>query len=151
MARAWHIRRDEGSLANRAASRRGLRAAGPFTIKQCNRVADAWSVVCGPSFGSHLPPPPGFSLSSNDLSHYYLLAARPPPLSLSFVSLHSFLLACMPIEPDSAPATLGLDPRRRRCSFIPRSFSLTRARDSAPGDSFARAPTALELRSFYFH
>lgn len=33
---------------------RDLRATGPFTIKQCNRVADAWSVVCGP--GVWVPP-----------------------------------------------------------------------------------------------
>lgn len=31
-----------------------MRATGSFTIKQCNRVADAWSVVCGP----RAPVPP---------------------------------------------------------------------------------------------
>lgn len=64
-----------------------LRAPGPFTIKQCNRVADAWSVVCGPDFESHL-------LSSRVPSFKRIVPPlrKPSPLHSIFKDWHCTLL-----------------------------------------------------------
>lgn len=69
-----------------------MRTTGPFTIKQCNRVADAWSVVCGP--GVRIPPLPFHSFHPvPPLYHHVPTTWRFSSASLVIVFL-SLLLCC---------------------------------------------------------
>jgi len=82
---------------------RRMRTTEPFTIKQCNRVADAWSVVCGP--GAPVPP-----LSLHSFHYHHSVAVSPPlrgslrPVVSSF--LLSFPFARSPALRDALPSTL---------------------------------------------
>lgn len=85
-----------------------MRTTEPFTIKQCNRVADAWSVVCGP--GAPVPP-----LSFHSF-HYGTTTPWRCPLHLGVLFDWSFPPFCSlspllysPALRDSLPSTL--DPK----------------------------------------
>lgn len=88
-----------------------MRATGSFTIKQCNRVADAWSVVCGPrgaGEGERAPVPP---LSFHSF-HYSTTTPRRCPHHLEVLFGCSFPPFCFsfpfahPAHRDSLRSTL---------------------------------------------
>jgi len=72
-----------------------MRTTGSFTIKQCNRVADAWSVVCGP----RAPVPP---LSFHSF-HYSTTTPRWCPHHLEVLFGCSFPPFCS-LYPFTSPA-----------------------------------------------
>lgn len=107
-----------------------MRTTGPFTIKQCNRVADAWSVVCGP--GVRIPPLPFHSFH-----RYHHSTTMSPPLGGSLQLLSCSFFSCfssrarrgsLPSSPDPEggdSSTYRL-PRIREFLLVPRRFSIWR-------------------------